>query len=217
MAGISQEEVAARLVRALRLDSVMRDEERNVLRAKVAWPSYNYDRGDINAQYENHQWLRQLEADAARRRSWDTRAARSDYLTVMAWVVEMERISGGILTSDEQAAIRELRGRGVPYRLIARKVGRPARVVGAFLGIRRGKGERQGLTMVEFVRHVALEIDWESIAEKDGGKGAKADGAKLRWAGIVAVAADVVNGAVGHLEMRWRGPAVVAEDESEAA
>ncbi len=94
MSEITHEDVAMRLVRALRLDSVMRDDERSSLRGKVLWPSYLHDRADRNSQAENYAWLRQIEADQMRRRSWDTRPAREDYLDVMGWLVEAARVGG---------------------------------------------------------------------------------------------------------------------------
>ena len=63
-----------------------------MLRAKIMWPDYMHDRADLNSQAENAIWLRQIENDAARLRSWDTRAAREDYLEVMGWLVEMGRL-----------------------------------------------------------------------------------------------------------------------------
>lgn len=167
MTEIGQEEVAGRLVRALRLDSVLPNAERGVLRAKVLWPSYSYDRADLNAQFENEAWLRQIAADAARRREWDTRPARQDYLEVMAWLCEMTRL-------------------GVETRRTVRR-----------------KAADVGLPMVEFVRRVALDHDWWSIAmaEAGGERPSRygAENARRRWAGVVMVATDVVNGRIGSL------------------
>lgn len=193
---ILNETVAARLVRALRLDSVMVDVERSRMRPKVLWPHYNYDRGDRISQAENHLWLEQLETDEARRRSWRTKAAWDDYLEVMGWLVEIDRLTRIELTEDERAAVDAERALGKSYRMIARKLGLHAPAVAAHLGLRRGREERRGLSNAEFVRRVALEWDFQSIARADN---SKADSARTRWAAIVQVASDVVNARIGSL------------------
>ena len=86
----------------------------------------------------------------------------------------------------------EMRARGVGYRMIARRLGVSGRAVALFLGVKRGRDvAERGLPVVEFVRLVAKDADWETIARRDG---CRVDAAKARWAGIVQMACDLANG-----------------------
>ena len=161
MTEISNDEVAQRLVRALRRDTVDPDRDRLRLRVKVLWPHYTHDRADRNAQAENDVWLRQVEVDDLRRRQWLAACSPDEYDQTMAWLVEMVRL-------------------GVETRRSVRK---------------RRDG---GLSVVEFVRCVARDWDWRSIAKADH---SNSDNARRRWAGIVMVAADVANGRIGALRL----------------
>jgi hypothetical protein len=194
---LTHEDVAFRLVRAMRLDTVMRDDDRLTLRAKVLWPSYAYDRADLNSQFENSIWLRQIEADAARRREWDNRPARNDYLEVMSWLVELLRLTETPLTEEQKKEALRLRSLGLHWRMIARRLGVAANAVARFFGIRRGVFEEEGsLSYAELSRRVALDWDWDSIGRADQSDAATA---KRRWAGMINVMTDIVNGGLGEL------------------
>lgn len=174
MNGISDEEVAHRLVRALRLDTVMRDDDRLALRVKVLWPAYEHDRADLNCQEENRVYLRQLEADAVRRRRWDSRDARDDYLVVMGWLVPMRS-----LTEEQKQQVLAMRKLRRDYRVIARSIGAAPWLVAEYLGL---KVTRQSVSEAEFVRRVAWDWDWKSISRFNHSDEAAA---QRRWAAIV--------------------------------
>ena len=197
MNGITSEEAAGRIVRAMRLDCVMRDDERSALRVKIPWPAYTYDRADRNSQAENYSWLRQIEADAARRRSWDTMAARTDYLEVMSWICEVDRLTGVTLSPSEIDAVLALRRQGVAYRTIARRLALSPRAVGLVLEIQR-EIDRDALRLsnAEFCRRIALDWDMESIGRADH---TDPDQARRRWADLTMLAADVASGRIGRL------------------
>lgn len=162
MTEITHEDVAQRLIRALRLDTAMGDRERGALRAKILWPDYLHDRADLNSQAENAIWLKQVEMDAARVRSWDTKAARDDYLEVMGWIVELGRLG-----LESRRRVRKRRERS--------------------------------LSLVEFIRRVALDWDFKTIGHRDG---TNDEGARRRWNGVIVVTADVANGRIGGLVLR---------------
>lgn len=170
MSEITHEQVAARLVRALRLDTVMRDEERLALRSKVMWPGYVHDRSDRNSQAENYAWLKQLEADEMRRRSWDTRPAREDYLDVMGWLVEAARIGG-----SGQRTVRRRQRKGIEL-----------------LGHMTEFCRRVAL---DWDWHSIAR--WEHKVERPSDY--QVERARRHWHELVVVIADVANGRIGAL------------------
>lgn len=88
---VEREDVERRLLRAVRLDIAMQDNERSALRIRINWPAYVHDRADLNCQAENAGYLAEIEREARTRRQWDTRAAHDDYLTAMGWLSRMMR------------------------------------------------------------------------------------------------------------------------------